>query len=79
MSGDTRDKRLIPESGRFPGEGNGNLLQDSCLENPKDRGAWEATIHGVTKRVGHDLATKLPPSTPPPNSLYKETQNIYKI
>ena len=33
--------RLIPESGRFPGEGNGNLLQDSCLENPKDRGAWE--------------------------------------
>ena len=44
---------------RFPGEGNGNPLQDSCLENPKDRGgAWQATVHGVA-RIGHDLATKL--------------------
>ena len=34
---------------RFPGEGNGNLLQCSCLENPKDRGAWQATLHGVIK------------------------------
>ena len=42
------------------GEGNGNLLQYSCLENPVDRGAWLATVHGVT-RVGHDLATKPPP------------------
>ena len=32
-----------------PGEGNGNLLQCSCLENPKDRGAWQATLHGVIK------------------------------
>ena len=38
-----------PESGRSPGEGNGNLLQYSCLENPMDRGAWWAIIHGVTK------------------------------
>ena len=35
-----------------PGEGNGNLLQYSCLENPKDRGAWRATVHGVAKVSG---------------------------
>ena len=34
---------------KIPGEGNGNPLQDSCLENPMDRGAWQATVHGVTK------------------------------
>ena len=38
-------------------EGNGNPLQFSCLENPIDRGAWQATVHGVA-RVGQDLATK---------------------
>ena len=41
------------------GEGNGNLLQYSCPENPMDRGAWWTTVHGVT-RVGHNLATKPP-------------------
>ena len=40
---------LIPESGRSPGEGNGNRLQYSCLANPKDRGAWWAAVHGVEK------------------------------
>ena len=40
----------------YPGEGNGNPLQYSCLENPMDRGAWQATVYGVA-RVGHDLAT----------------------
>ena len=40
---------MIPELGRCPGEGNGNLLQYSCLENPMDRGAWWATVHSVTK------------------------------
>ena len=39
-----------------PGEGHGNPLQCSCLENPMDGGIWRATVHGVT-RVGHDLAT----------------------
>ena len=39
----------IPGSGRYPGEGNGNPLQYSCLENPMDRGAWWATAHGVMK------------------------------
>ena len=43
-----------------PGEGNGNPLQYSCLGNPMDRGAWQATVHGVA-RVGHGLATKPPP------------------
>ena len=47
----------IPELGRSRGEGNGNPLQYSCLGNPMDRGAWWATIHGVT-RVGHDFVIK---------------------
>ena len=51
---------LIPGLGRSSGEGNGNPLQYSCLENPMDRGAWQATVHGVA-RVGHDLASKPPP------------------
>ena len=54
------DPGLIPGSGRSPGERNGNPLQYSCLENPMDRGAWQATVHGVA-RVRHDLATKPPP------------------
>ena len=40
---------LIPRLGRYPGEGNGNPLQCFCLENPMDRGAWQATVHGITK------------------------------
>ena len=51
------DLGLIPGSGRFPGEGNGNPLQYSCLENPKDREARQATVHGVV-RAGHNLAAK---------------------
>ena len=43
------DPGLIPGWGRSPGEGNGNPLQHSCLENPMDRGAWQATVHGVAK------------------------------
>ena len=43
------DLGSIPGSGRSPGEGNGNPLQDSCLENSMDRGAWWATVHGVAK------------------------------
>ena len=44
-----RDSGLIPGSGRSPGEGNGNPLQYSCLENPINRGAWWAAVHGVTR------------------------------
>ena len=43
------DAGSIPGSGRSPGGGNGNPLQYSCLENSMDRGAWQATVHGVTK------------------------------
>ena len=43
------DLGSIPGSGRSPGEGNGNSLQFSCLENPMDRGAWWATVHRVAK------------------------------
>ena len=43
------DLGWIPGLGRSPGEGNGNPLQYSCLENPMDRGAWWATVHGVAK------------------------------
>ena len=43
------DLGSIPGSGRFPGEGNGNPLQYSCLENPMDGGTWQATAHGVAK------------------------------
>ena len=48
-AGDIRDGGLIPGLGRFPGEGPGNPLQDSCLENPMNRGAWRATVHRVVK------------------------------
>ena len=53
------DPGLSPGSGGSPGEGNGNPLQYSCLENPMYRGAWKATVLGVI-RVGHDLATNTP-------------------
>ena len=49
-AGDVRDIGSIPGSGRFPGGGHGNPLQYSCLENPTDRGAWQAAVHGVAKR-----------------------------
>ena len=59
----------IPGLGRAPGEGNGNPLQYSCLENPMAGRAWQATVHGVS-RVGHDLAIKAPP---PP---WKKVQDL---
>ena len=43
------DLGSVPESERSPGEGNGNPLQYSCLENPIDKGAWETAVHGVAK------------------------------
>ena len=48
-AGDIGDMGLIPRSERSSGEGNGNPLQYSCLEDPMDRGAWQATDHRVTK------------------------------
>ena len=55
------DLSLIPRLGRYSGEGNGNSLQYSRLENSTDRGDWQVTVHGIA-RVGHDLSTKPPPS-----------------
>ena len=60
------DSSLIPGWGRTPGEGNGNPLQYSCLENPMGRGGWWATVQGVSWD-GHDSATK-PPS---PRIIFK--------
>ena len=45
------DMSSVPESGRFSGEGNDNPLQYSHLENPMDRGAWQATVHGITRVI----------------------------
>ena len=51
---DAKDVCSVPGSGRSPGGGNGNPLQHSCLENPLDRGAWRAAVHGVrTYRLHH--------------------------
>ena len=49
LPGNSEDTGPIPESGRSPGGGRGNPLQYSCLENPMDKGAWEATVHRVAK------------------------------
>ena len=46
---EARDGASIPGSGLFPGGGHGNLLQYSCLENPMDKGVWQATVHRVIK------------------------------
>ena len=48
-AGDARDWGSIPGLGRSPGQGNGNSLQYSCLQNPMDRGVWRATVHGVAE------------------------------
>ena len=65
------DLDLIPGSGRSPGEGKGNPLESSCLENLMHRGTWRATVHGVT-RITHNLATKPPVS---PLKAKKETRD----
>ena len=52
-AGDAGDMGLISGSGRSPGGGHGNPLQHPCLENPRDRGAWRATVQRL-QRVGHD-------------------------
>ena len=48
-AGDTRDVGSVPGSGKSPGEGTSSPFQDSCLENPMDRGVWGVTVHGVVK------------------------------
>ena len=53
-AGDVGDVCLIPGSGRSPGGGYGNPLQYSCWKNPRDRGAWQATVHGTPKSQTHN-------------------------
>jgi hypothetical protein len=70
--GDSRDVGLIPGLGKSPGGGNGNPLQYSCLEDPMDRGAWWATVHGVRKsqaRVSEHARPSLPAQPLSPSSL----------
>ena len=62
------DVDLTPGSGRSVGEGNGNPLQYSCLENPSDRGAWQALQFMGLQRIGHDVVTE----------QQQHTQNDYK-
>ena len=57
-AGDSRDSCLIPGLERSPRGGCGNPFQYTCLENPMDRGAWCATVHGITKRVKPKLTAK---------------------
>ena len=67
-AGNMRDAGSIPGLGRSPGEGYGKLLRYSCLENPMDRGAWQATAHGVAKSQTR-LSTKHNRKHPNPNRL----------
>ena len=59
--GDAGDSGSVPELGRSPGGGNGNPLQYSCLQNPMDRGAWQATVYGVTKSDMTELTERACP------------------
>ena len=58
------DPGLIPGSGRSPGEGNGNPLEYSCLENPMDRGGWRAIVHGVSQSQNLENSSAPSSSTP---------------
>ena len=58
LPADAGHANLIPGSGRHPGEWNGNSLQYFCLENFTERGAWQATVHGVTKGQDRTLLTE---------------------
>ena len=79
---DIRDTGLIPGLGRSPGEGNGNLLQYSRLGSPMDRGAWRATVHGVSEELDTILRLnnnqKRTFSAPPPTpQFYFSLFNLY--
>ena len=76
----------IPGSGRSPGEGNGNPLQYSCLENPMDSGAWRATVHGVAKshtrlnnKTSHFLTTTSRKGEPLPHKTAPKAVDYLQI
>ena len=66
-TGDARDVGFVPGSGRSPGEGHANPLQYPCLESPRDRGAWRATVNGIAKNhtrlSAHTSLNLLSPNT----------------
>ena len=66
----TGDLGSVPGSGKSPGEGNGNPLQDSCQGNPMDRRAWRATVHGVTKSWTQLSTYKHPTFLPLVSKIY---------
>ena len=72
--GDTRDAGSIPESGKSPGERNGNPLQYSCLENSMGRRAWQARAHGVTESW-----TQLNPNTHTHNYIHTHSQSKHLL
>ena len=71
-AGDLRDIGSIPGSGRSLGGGNGNLLQYSCLENSMDRGAWQATVHGVSES---DTTEHMHKHTHTNHKIHRETKH----
>ena len=73
-AGGIRGTGSIPGSGRSPGEENGNPLQYSCLENPVDRGAWQAAVHGVTKSW-----TQLKQLTLTHTHTHTHTQMVFRV
>ena len=81
-AGNVRDGGSIPGLGRSPGGGHGNALQYSCLENPTDRGVWQATIHGVARSLTeatYHTCTHAVASGPVSPSSTVEDRDVLKI
>ena len=82
-AGDVRDSGFDPWVGKIPGEGNGGLLQCSCLGNPMDRGAWRAAVHEVAERqtelsrnTSGALSREGPAFLPPPRLPWKNSDYL---
>ena len=75
-TGDSRDSSRISGLGRFPGVGNSNLFQYSCLENSKDRGAWQATVHEVAELDATEHMRVPSPSPRHTHNVKKQPKNV---
>ena len=76
-AGDTREASSIPGLVRFSGGGNSNPLQEPCLGNPIDGGAWQATVHGVTRSQESDTTEQLRVHTQASLTLSTDFNSIY--